>query len=224
MNMSLGKKAAILVGVIILADQILKIWVKTHMCIGEEISLIGRIGFLYFVENPGMAFGMEFFGDVGKFLLTLFRMVFTGVLIWFTIKLIREKAPKGLIIGIAAMIAGAAGNLIDCLFYGVIFSESTYSSVAQIFPSEGGYAPFMFGNVVDMFYFPIIKGTWPSWVPGWGGSSFVFFRPIFNIADAAITVNVIYLLLFQRKPLLRELSTSSKRKKDEDSSVNNNME
>jgi signal peptidase II len=179
---------------------------------------------LYFVENPGMAFGMEFFGDIGKFLLTLFRMVFTGVLIWFTIKLIREKAPKGLIIGIAAMIAGAAGNLIDCLFYGVIFSESTYSSVAQIFPSEGGYAPFMFGNVVDMFYFPIIKGTWPSWVPGWGGSSFVFFRPIFNIADAAITVSVIYLLLFQRKPLLRELSTSSKRKKDEDSSVNNNME
>lgn len=207
--MNTTKKAILLVALILLADQVLKIWIKTHFTLGEEISLLGKRGYLYFTENNGMAFGMEFFGDAGKLLLSLFRIVFIGAIGWFTWKQIRSGASKGMVLGLAVMFAGALGNLIDCMFYGLIFSESTYTQVAQMFPAGGGYAPFLYGKVVDMFYFPIINTTLPDWVPIWGGEKFVFFRPIFNIADAAITVSVFYLLIFQR-------SIFSDKKKEEE--------
>ncbi len=197
-SMSLTKKAVLLVAIILIADQALKIWIKTHLTLGEEISLFGNRGLIYFTENNGMAFGLEFFGNAGKLLLSLFRIVFIGVIGWFTWKQIRDGASKGMVLGLAAMFAGALGNLIDCMFYGLIFGESTYTQVAQMFPEGGGYAPFLYGKVVDMFYFPIINTVLPDWVPAWGGERFIFFRPIFNLADAAITVSVFYLLIFQR--------------------------
>jgi len=191
-------RAALLVLLILLADQALKVWVKTHMTLGEEISIIGRRGFIYFTENNGMAFGMEFFGDAGKLLLSLFRIAFIGIIGWYTWRQARAKAPSGVVLGLAAMLAGALGNLIDCMFYGLLFGESTYTQVAQLLPADGGYAPFLYGKVVDMFYFPLINATLPDWVPFWGGERFIFFRPIFNIADAAITTSVFYMLIFQR--------------------------
>ncbi|MDR2937335.1 MAG: lipoprotein signal peptidase [Prevotellaceae bacterium] len=196
--MSNTAKATLLVLLILLADQALKIWIKTHLTLGEEISILGKRGFIYFTENNGMAFGMEFFGNAGKFLLSIFRIIFIGVIGWYTWKQIRAKAPLGLVLGLAAMFAGALGNLIDCLFYGLIFGESTYMQVAQMFPADGGYAPFLFGKVVDMFYFPIINITLPESFPFWSGERFIFFRPIFNVADAAITLSVFYMLIFQR--------------------------
>ncbi len=196
--MTITKKAGLLVALILLADQALKIWIKTHLTLGEEISLIGQRGFIYFTENNGMAFGLEFFGNAGKLLLSLFRIVFIAAIGWYTWKQIHSGASKGLVLGLAAMFAGALGNLIDCMFYGLIFGESTYTQVAQMFPAGGGYAPFLYGKVVDMFYFPVINTVLPDWFPVWGGERFIFFRPIFNIADAAITVSVFYLLFFQR--------------------------
>jgi signal peptidase II len=202
--MSLLKKSVLLAAPILVADQALKVWIKTHMALNESISLIGNRAFIHFTENPGMAFGIELFGSTGKLLLTLLRIVFIGVLVWFTWKQIRRKAPVGLVLGLSAMCAGALGNLIDCLFYGVIFSASTYTQVAQLFPEGGGYELFGFGWVVDMFYFPVIQATYPSWLPFNAGERFIFFRPIFNLADAAITCSVLYLLIFQRSLFLRE--------------------
>ncbi|MGL4908880.1 MAG: lipoprotein signal peptidase [Bacteroidales bacterium] len=191
-------QALVLIALVLLADQFLKIWIKTHFTLGEEISLLGKYGFLHFTENNGMAFGIEFFGDIGKLFLSLFRVVFIGFIAWFIRKQILEGASKGLILGLSAMFAGALGNLIDSLFYGILFGESTYTQVAQFLPDQGGYAQFLYGKVVDMFYFPIINTTLPSWLPFKGGDKFIFFRPIFNIADAAITTSVAYLMIFQR--------------------------
>lgn len=198
--MSLLKKSALLLIIIIVADQLLKFWIKTHLTLDESISLLGNRVFLRFTENPGMAFGIEFelFGNAGKLLLTLLRVVFVGVLVWFTWKQIHRKAKAGLVLGLSVLCAGALGNLIDCLFYGVIFSVSTYTQVAQAFPAGGGYEALGFGKVVDMFYLPVIQTTYPTWFPFNAGERFVFFRPIFNIADAAITCSVFYLLIFQR--------------------------
>ncbi|MDR1343432.1 MAG: lipoprotein signal peptidase [Prevotellaceae bacterium] len=198
--MSLLKKSVLLAVLILAADQALKIWVKTHMALGESISLFSDRAFIHFTENPGMAFGIEldFLGSAGKLLLTLFRVAFIGVLVWFTWKQIRRKASTGFVLGLSAMCAGAMGNLIDCFFYGPVFSVSTYTQVAQLFPAGGGYEAFGFGRVVDMLYFPIIQGTYPSWFPFNAGERFIFFRPIFNLADAAITCSVFYLLIFQR--------------------------
>jgi signal peptidase II len=198
--MSLQKKSALLIVLILIVDQALKFWIKTHMTLDESISLLGNRVFLRFTENPGMAFGIEFelFGNVGKLLLTLLRVVFVGVLLWFTWKQIRRKASAGLVVGLSVLCAGALGNLIDCLFYGVIFGASTYTQVAQAFPGGGGYGVLGFGKVVDMFYMPVIQTTYPTWFPFNAGERFVFFRPIFNVADAAITCSVFYLLIFQR--------------------------
>jgi len=196
--MSTNRLAILLVVLILLVDQILKIWIKTHFTLGEELSFMGKRGLIYFTENNGMAFGMEFFGNTGKFLLSIFRVMFIGVIGWYAWRQLRSGAHRGLVLGLAAMFAGALGNLIDCMFYGLIFSESTYTQVAQVLPAGGGYAPFLYGKVVDMFYFPIINTTLPDWFPLWGGERFIFFRPIFNIADAAITTSVFYLLIFQR--------------------------
>ncbi len=186
---------------IIVADQALKFYIKLTYYAGEEHSVMGNWFLLHFVENEGMAWGWKFGGGFGKIALTLFRLV---AVIWGTFLLrdfIRKKYHKGFLICAGLIYAGALGNLIDSLFYGLIFEESSFGmrNVARLFPSGGGYAGFLHGKVVDMFYFPIIEGTWPSWVPVWGGEEFLFFRPVFNLADAAISVGVITILIFQNK-------------------------
>ena len=202
--MSLRKKAIALVLIILIADQILKIWVKTHMVIGQEFSLFGSWGLIYFIENNGMAFGMEIGGKIGKLFLSLFRIVAIGGIGWLLNSIIDKKANIGLILAISAIFAGAIGNMIDSAFYGMIFSES-FSQPAITFPPGGGYSSFLHGRVVDMFYFPIINTYWPDWSPINAGEPLVFFRPVFNIADSAITCGVITILLFQKK-MLKDLS------------------
>lgn len=186
---------AAIVGGILLVDQVVKILVKTNMHIGEDIPLIGSWCRLHFIENEGFAFGMAFGGEVGKILLTLFRIVASGLIVWFILKHIRKGAHKSLIYSLTLILAGAVGNLIDCCFYGLIFNESYYN-VATLFPPEGGYAPFLQGKVVDMFYFPLFEFDWPQWMPFVGGQHFEFFSAIFNVADAAITIGVIWLLVY----------------------------
>ncbi len=202
--MSLGKKSALLILLILFADQFLKIWVKTHMEIGEEIHLLGNWGILHFIENNGMAFGMEMGGKTGKFILSIFRIVAIIGIGWFLKSLIDKKANAGLVLAVSAILAGAIGNIIDSAFYGMIFSES-FSHPAILFPPGGGYATFLHGRVVDMFYFPIINSHWPEWSPINPGQSLVFFRPVFNIADSAITCGVLSIVLFQKK-MFRDLS------------------
>jgi signal peptidase II len=202
--MSLGKKSALFIFLILFLDQFLKIWVKTHLQIGDEIRLFGNWGVLHFIENNGMAFGMEMGGKFGKFVLSMFRIVAIFGIGWFLVSLIRKKVNTGLILAVSAILAGAIGNIIDSAFYGMIFSES-YNQVAIMFPPGGGYSSFLHGRVVDMLYFPIINTTWPAWSPINAGESFVFFRPVFNIADSAITCGVISIILFQKR-MFRDIS------------------
>ena len=202
--MSLGKKSVILIVLILIADQFLKIWVKTHMEIGQEIHFLGSWGILHFIENNGMAFGMEMGGKTGKFILSLFRILAIIGIGWFLRSLIVRKASTGLVLAVSAILAGAVGNIIDSAFYGMIFSES-FSQPAVLFPPGGGYSSFLQGRVVDMFYFPVINSHWPDWSPFRPGESLVFFRPVFNIADSAITCGVISIVLFQKK-MFRDLS------------------
>ena len=184
----------ILVAAILVVDQIVKILVKTNMQIGEDIPLIGNWCRLHFIENAGFAFGTQFGGTVGKIVLTSIRLVASAAIAWFIAHMIKTKTRTSLIVAFALVLAGAVGNLIDSLFYGLIFNESYYN-VAQLFPPEGGYAPLLQGRVVDMFYFPIIETEWPSWVPFVGGQHFLFFNAIFNVADAAITIGTIWLIV-----------------------------
>lgn len=201
--MSTGKKAAIFIILILIADQILKLWVKTHMVIGQEIQMFGNWGLLHFIENNGMAFGMEMGGKTGKIILSLFRIVAIAGIAWFLNSLIKKNSYTGLIMAVSAILAGAIGNIIDSAFYGMIFNES-YTQPAVIFPPEGGYSSFLLGKVVDMFYFPVINTTWPDWSPFRPGESLVFFRPVFNISDSAITCGVLAIILFQKK-MFRDL-------------------
>jgi signal peptidase II len=203
MRISNGKKAVLLISLILIADQILKIWVKTHMRIGDEIHILGNRGMIHFIENNGMAFGMEMGGSPGKLILSLFRIVAIFGIGWFLNSLVVKKANLGLILAVSAILAGAIGNIIDSAFYGMIFSES-FSQPAVLFPPGGGYSSFLHGKVVDMFYFPIINTHWPEWSPFRPGESFIFFRPVFNIADSAITCGVLSILLFQKK-MFRDL-------------------
>lgn len=196
--MSAGKKSILIIILILVADQILKFWVKTHMVIGEEIPLFGRWGMFHFVENNGMAFGMEMGGRAGKFFLSIFRLIAITGIGWFLYSIIRKKVNTGLIIAVSVILAGAMGNIIDSALYGIIFSESYYQP-AVLFPEGGGYSSFLLGRVVDMFYFPVINTQWPDWSPFRPGESFIFFRPVFNIADSAITCGVISILLFQKR-------------------------
>ena len=193
------KKAASIIFLVLIADQVLKIWVKTHMTLGEGIPVFGNWFILHFTENEGMAFGMRFGGSFGKLILSVFRIIAVAGIGWYLIHIIKQGAKTGLIICISLIFAGALGNIIDSAFYGMIFSESKFHEVATIFPADGGYGTFLHGKVVDMLYFPLIKGMYPSWVPVWGDTQFIFFRPVFNIADSSITVGVISLILFQRK-------------------------
>ena len=183
-------------------DQALKIWVKTHMYLGQEHQIFDWF-YIHFTENNGMAFGMEFGGDWGKLGLSLFRIVFVVFMASFLLKLIRKNADKILIVSLSLVLAGAIGNIIDGTLYGILFSES-YRQLATFLPEAGGYAPLFFGKVVDMFYFPIFKGYLPEWIPFWGGDHFVFFRPVFNIADSAISIGVAIMVIFQKK-VMKEL-------------------
>jgi signal peptidase II len=196
--MSIEKKSIFLILLILILDQALKIWVKTHMQIGDEIHLFGKYGMLHFIENNGMAFGMEMGGKKGKIILSIFRVIAIFGISWFLTTLYRKKSNLGLILAVSAILAGAIGNLIDSAFYGMIFSES-FSQPAILFPPGGGYSSFLQGRVVDMFYFPVINTHWPVWSPFRPGESFIFFRPVFNVSDSAITCGVFAILIFQKK-------------------------
>jgi len=193
---------------IIIADQALKLWIKTHYHLNESHQVIGSGFQLYFVENPGMAYGWKFGGNWGKMALTIFRMGAVIFGTWYLRKIIREKQHKGFIFCASLVYAGALGNLIDSSFYGLIFDKGMtvdpvikdyvgYNGLAKF--SSNGYASFLHGNVVDMLHFPIIDTTWPKWVPFVGGEKLEFFRPIFNIADASITTGVLSILVFQKR-------------------------
>ncbi len=184
---------------ILLADQILKFWIKLHMTLGQEYKLLGKWAIIHFTENNGMAFGMEFGGETGKLALTLFRIVAVFGIGYGVVYLIKKKYHRGLIMNVSLIFAGAMGNIIDSTFYGRFFSESTYYSTAKLFPPGGGYAGLFHGKVVDMFYFPIIQGVFPQWFPIWKGEEFIFFRPVFNVADAAISMGVILILIYQKR-------------------------
>lgn len=190
--------AVAIVVAILLIDQIIKIEVKTNMTLGEAKRVTDWF-YIEFIENNGMAYGMKF---INKLVLSLFRLFAIGFIGYYLAKIIKKDvAPLGYIVLIAMVLAGAAGNLIDCLFYGLIFDASTPFTVSQFVPFGEGYSTFLHGKVVDMFYFPIIQTTWPEWVPYFGGSEYVFFSPVFNFADACISGGVVALLLFYRKQL-----------------------
>jgi signal peptidase II len=195
-------KLTAIVFLVLFIDQAVKVWVKTHMAYGEEMSLFG-LGLswarVHFVENNGMAFGLSLGGDYGKLALSLFRILAVVFLVYYIRILLKSKASFGLLLSFALILAGAVGNIIDSAFYGMIFSESYHGAVATMFPEEGGYGAFLHGKVVDMLYFPIAKGYFPDWMPIWGGDPYLFFKPVFNIADMSITIGVVNILLFQRQ-------------------------
>ena len=182
---------------ILLTDQVIKILVKTHMALSEDIRITEWF-YIRFIENKGMAMGIEVFG---KLFLTIFRIVASIAIAYYIYTLIRNRFRLSYVLLVSMIFAGAVGNIIDSVFYGVIFSESTPMHVAVLFPPEGGYGGWLHGEVVDMFYFPLFSFTWPSWIPWIGGSEFEFFRYIFNLADASISVGIVILLLFFRRTL-----------------------
>ena len=184
---------------VVIIDQAVKIWIKTHFYLGEDLKILPWFH-LYFIENNGMAFGMEF---GSKLALTLFRIVAVGFLIWYIARIYGLRSvPRGYLVCLSFVTAGAAGNIFDCVFYGLMFNNPLPPQVASLFPAGGGYAPVFLGRVVDMLYFPLFSFVWPSWMPFVGGEHFLFFQPIFNIADAAISCGIIVLVLFYHRYIL----------------------
>lgn len=206
------KKPLLIIFLVLLADQAIKFYIKTHFFLGEEYHVAGNWFIIHFTENNGMAFGMEFAGSYGKLFLSLFRIVAVAGIGWYMYDLVKQQAPAGLVISISLILAGALGNIIDSTFYGILFSDSNYE-IARFMPAEGGYAGLLYGRVVDMFYFPIIEGHFPAWFPIWSTEEFIFFRPVFNFSDASITVGVLMILLFQsqffpKKSVITEVQTA----------------
>lgn len=204
-----GKHIAFIIALVVIADQALKLYIKTNYNLNESHNVLGKWFQLYFVENPGMAYGWKFGGNWGKLVLTVFRLIAVIFGTWYLANIIKQKYHRGFIVCAALIYAGALGNLIDSAFYGLIFDKGmtadpvthqygNYEGVAK-FVKQGGYASFLYGNVVDMLYFPLINGHFPKWVPFWGGEEFEFFRPIFNLADASISTGVITILVFQKR-------------------------
>jgi len=191
------KKIFLTAFILLLIDQILKIWIKTHFILGQEHQIYDWF-IIHFTENNGMAFGIEFGGYTGKKILTLFRIVVVSIGIKYLLDLEKKDFSNGPLIALGLIIGGAIGNIIDSSFYGLIFNES-YNNVASIMPEGGGYSSFLHGKVVDMFYFPIINDHFPNWLPIWGGEHFIFFRPVFNVADAGISIGIFMILIFYRK-------------------------
>jgi signal peptidase II len=187
---------AIVVAVLVI-DQCIKLWVKTHMYLHQQIRVTDWF-YLLFTENRGMAFGWEI---VGKLFLTTFRIVAVAFIIYYIVKLLKRGVKTGYIICLALVLAGAAGNIFDSIFYGLIFDQSTEVDIAQFVPFGTGYESAFMGKVVDMFYFPLVEFNWPQWIPSIGGQHFIFFSPIFNFADASISCGIIAILLFYRKEL-----------------------
>ena len=199
-----GKKAwgaATVILLLLFLDQASKIWVKTHMQLHESLEIFSWFQ-LYFTENPGMAFGMEF---LNKLVLSVFRIAAVVAIAYYLSRLVRRNYSFGFIACVALVFAGALGNIIDSVFYGVIFDHS-YGQIATFMPAGGGYASLLHGKVVDMLYFPLIRTTLPDWLPIWGGEEFIFFRPIFNLADSSICVGGALLLLFYHRTLSKSLS------------------
>ena len=194
------KKPIILIALILIIDQIIKIWVKTNMSLGDSIPVFGDWFFIHFVENEGMAFGWKLFGggQFGKIFLTLFRLVAIVGIGYYLFTIVKQKKHPLFILSISLILTGALGNLLDSMFYGMFFDASGPFNIAQAFPADGGYANFLQGKVVDMFYFPLFEGTYPEWMPWFGGEYYQFFQPVFNIADASISIGVVLLVLMQK--------------------------
>ena len=192
-----GRLAALITVAILLVDQIIKIWVKTSMPLHDSIHITDWF-YITFIENMGMAFGMQL---GSKIVLSLFRVVAIGVLGYYIWQQVNKNARTGYLVCLSMVLAGAAGNLIDCMFYGMLFNESSPYYLSYFVDFGTGYAPFLMGKVVDMFYFPLIETEWPTWMPFVGGQHFVFFSPVFNFADASISVSVVLLLLFYREEI-----------------------
>jgi signal peptidase II len=191
------KSALTTILLVLVADQVLKVWVKLSFFYDSAIPLFGDWAYLHFIENRGMAFGMEFGGEWGKLALSLLRIVAVAGIGYALWRMIQRQANRLSIVTVSLIFSGALGNIIDSTFYGLLFSQSTPFEKAVFLPGDGGYAGLLHGAVVDMFYFPLWEGRLPQWLPVWGGEFFIFFRPVFNIADAAITVGVILFILFQ---------------------------
>ena len=192
-----GRMAVLVVFAVLLIDQAIKIWVKTSMTLHESIHVTDWF-YITFIENNGMAFGMQL---GSKIILSLFRVIAISALGYYIWLEVKRQAKTGYIVCLSFILAGAAGNLIDCMFYGLVFNASSHYYLSYFVPFGTGYAPFLMGKVVDMFYFPLIETEWPLWMPFVGGEHFVFFSPVFNFADSCISVSVVWLLLFYREAI-----------------------
>jgi len=232
MKLSPTKKAILLVIIVLFIDQTLKLWIKTHMALGDSFHVFGSKFLIHFTENPGMAFGMQFGGETGKLILSIFRIVAVIGICWYLAHLIKTKVKTGLILCFALILAGALGNILDSAFYGLIFDKGMtfnptlndwvpYAGVAEV--GQPGYAGFLKGCVVDMLYFPLVSGHYPGWIPIWGGQEFMFFRPVFNIADSSITVGVFLILIFQKR-FFKSEKTISEMEAENELSLENTRE
>jgi signal peptidase II len=214
-KINMNKRAIAIITIIVslVIDQITKFWIKSTMQLGDEFTYIGQWARIHFVENEGMAFGVSFGAGMGKFLLTLFRIIAVAFISYYLSQQIKDKkSSKGFVFALSLILVGAMGNIVDSIFYGQIFSSSD-GQIATLFPAGGGYAGWFHGRVVDMFYFPIYRGILPNWIPFMGGKYFEFFQFIFNVADACISIGVGIILIFQKK-FFQDTITVSEVKQD----------